>query len=58
MRFLTSKEVLGMLQCSPRHLLNLRKRRLISFVRLGRTIRYSPDEIARAMSRLSVKAIE
>jgi hypothetical protein len=58
MRFLTSKDVLGMLQCSPRHLLNLRRRRLIPFIKLGRAVRYSPDEVARAISKLSVKELE
>ena len=55
MKFITEKDLLRMLKCSPRHLLNLRQRRLLPYTRLGRSIRYDVDDIERALKKLTVR---
>ena len=56
-RLLTEKEQAEELQCSLRHLANLRKRRLIPYVRLGRSIRFDPAAVERALTKLSVREL-
>jgi hypothetical protein len=36
-------------------LVNLRNRRLIPFVKLGKSIRYNPDRVAKALEKLTVE---
>ena len=43
----TVKELASMLGCSWRHVLSLRDQRLIPYVRLGRLVRYNPEESGR-----------
>lgn len=54
---LTRNEQAEALSISWRHLENLRKARLIPFVKLGRSIRYDPRKVAEAIERnLTVEA--
>ena len=57
MKLIKEKDVLELLQCSQRHLVNLRRKRLIPFIRLGRAVRYNPDAVSRAMEKLTVKEL-
>lgn len=52
---LREKEQAKQLKCSLRHLVNLRNKRLIPFIRLGRSIRYNPIAVARALEKLEIK---
>jgi excisionase family DNA binding protein len=53
--YLRELEVARRLNCSVRHVINLRQQRLIPFVRLGRrAIRYDWSAIQRALAKLSV----
>jgi excisionase family DNA binding protein len=45
---LTEQEEATLLKVSKRHLLTLRQKHLIPFVRLGRVVRYDHDEVVRA----------
>jgi hypothetical protein len=56
-RLLKEKEVLELLQCSSRHLSNLRRRRLLAHFRVGRSIRYRLADIEAALSKLRVEAV-
>lgn len=51
---LTEKEQAALLSISPNHLINLRRGRLVPHVRLGRSIRYNPVEVARAVEKLTI----
>jgi excisionase family DNA binding protein len=51
----TVKELASMLGCSWRHVLSLRDQRLIPYVRLGRLVRYNPEEVRQAIERLTVR---
>jgi hypothetical protein len=55
-RFLvTEEEQARLLHCSVGHLKNLRYKRLVPFVRIGRWIRYNPLKVAAAIERFTVK---
>lgn len=55
-RFLvTEEEQARLLHCSIGHLKNLRYKRLVPFVRIGRWIRYNPLKVAAAMEKFTVK---
>ena len=54
---LTEKQQANALACSPRHLVNLRQKRLVPFIKLGRLIRYNPEAVARALEKLTVKEV-
>ena len=51
----TEKEQAEVMKISVRHLTHLRARRLIPFIRLGKSIRYDPVAVQRALEKLSVK---
>jgi excisionase family DNA binding protein len=51
----TAKELAPMLGCSWRHVLTLRDQRLIPYVRLGRLVRYNPEEVRQAIERLTIR---
>ena len=53
----TEEELAKELRVSQRHLINLRNRRLIPFVRLGRLIRYDRRAVAKALDKLTVREI-
>jgi excisionase family DNA binding protein len=53
-KLLTEKEQAAQLNCSLRHLINLRNRRKIPFIRLGRSVQFDPDAVARALEKLSI----
>ena len=52
---ITEKAQAELLGCSLRHLINLRNRRLVPFVRLGRLVRYHPDHVQKALEKLTVR---
>jgi hypothetical protein len=45
------------LNCSPRHLVNMRLRRQIPYVKLGRLVRYDPIAVGEALKKLTIKEI-
>lgn len=49
---LTPEEAASQLQVSPRHLFNLRKRGLIKFVKVGKLVRFRPQDIQDAVANL------
>ena len=53
----TEKQEAQRLNCSPRHLVNLRLRGQIPFVKLGRLVRYRPSDVDRALEKLTVHEI-
>ena len=52
---ITEQEQAELLRCSLRHLINLRNQRLVPFVRLGRLVRYNPDQVEKAIQKLTVR---
>jgi Helix-turn-helix domain len=54
-QLLREKEQAKQLKCSLRHLINLRNKRLIPFIRLGRSIRYDPTAVQHALEKLTVR---
>jgi excisionase family DNA binding protein len=54
-QLLTDKEIGAILGCSYRHVKTLRLKRLIPFVRLGRLVRYNPQEVMKAIEKLTTK---
>jgi hypothetical protein len=56
-RLLNEKQQAKELNISYRHIIALRQRRLIPFIRLGRAIRYDPSQVARAIQKLTVREI-
>jgi hypothetical protein len=54
---LTEKQVAQMANCSPRHVVNLRLRGQLSFVKLGRLVRYRPSDVERCLDRMTIKEI-
>jgi excisionase family DNA binding protein len=54
-RLNTAKEQAEELRISLRHLENLKAKRLIPFIRLGHSVRFDPEAVARALSKLTVK---
>lgn len=54
---ITEKELAAMLSVSWRHVQNLRNRRLIPHVRLGRVVRYRVQDVEKALERLTIRAI-
>ena len=55
--YTTEEELARELRVSQRHLINLRNRRLIPFVRLGRLIRYNRAAVEKAIQKLTVKEL-
>jgi hypothetical protein len=54
---ITEKAQAELLNCSLRHLINLRNKRLVPFIRLGKLVRYNPDAVQRALEKLTVKEL-
>jgi predicted DNA-binding transcriptional regulator AlpA len=55
-RLITESELAEILTCSVRHLQNLRRWKLIPYVRLGpRLVRYDPSEVERAIQKLTIR---
>lgn len=52
---ITEKAQAQLLGCSLRHLINLRNRRLVPYLRLGRLVRYNPNEVERAIQKLTIR---
>jgi hypothetical protein len=51
----TPQEQADQMRCCLRHLDNLRHKRLIPFIRLGRSIRYDPVAAHKALQKLTIK---
>jgi hypothetical protein len=58
MRLIREKELLKDLPFSPRHLWNLRRRRLIPYMKVGRCVMYNPVAVERALEKLEIKSLE
>jgi hypothetical protein len=56
-QLLTEKQQAASLQVCTRHLINLRHKRLIPYVQLGKSIRYDPKAVERALKKLSVEEL-
>jgi len=54
---LTEKQQAQRLNCSWRHLVNLRARRQIPYIKLGRIIRYDPVAVDKALAKLTVREL-
>jgi hypothetical protein len=51
----TEKEQARRLSMSWRGLQEIRKRKLVPFIRIGRLVRYSPKEVEKALQKLKGK---
>lgn len=51
------KEQSRRLGCSLRHLQNLKNRRMVPYIKLGRLVRYNPDAVQRAIEKLTIKEV-
>jgi excisionase family DNA binding protein len=56
-KYITEFELSEELRVSQRHLINLRNRRLIPHLKLGRLIRYDRAAVEKALEKLTVKEI-
>jgi hypothetical protein len=54
---ITPNEQAARLSCSLRHLQNLKNRRQVPHIKLGRLVRYDPDAVQGAIDKLTVKEI-
>jgi hypothetical protein len=54
-QLLTGKELAPIIGCSWRHVMTLREKRMIPYVQLGRLVRYNPQEVLRAIQKLTIK---
>ena len=54
---ISPKEQAGRLRCSLRHLQNLKNRRLVPYIKLGRLVRYDPVAVQRAIEKLTVREL-
>jgi excisionase family DNA binding protein len=54
-QLLTDKEMAAILGCSWGHVKTLRLKRQIPFVKLGRLVRYNPEEVMKAIEKLTTK---
>ena len=57
MKLLKETEVLELIQCSARTMQNLRKRKLLTYFRIGRAIRYDMRDVEAALKKLKVEAL-
>ena len=55
--YTTEEELAKELRVSQRHLINLRNRRLIPYIKLGRLIRYDRAAVQKAIQKLSIKEL-
>jgi excisionase family DNA binding protein len=56
LRLLDEQAVAEMLGITRRHLRTLRSRRLIPFVKIGKSVRFDPNAVIAAVARLTVPA--
>ena len=52
---LKKDELAALLRVTPRHLEKLTKRRVIPFIKLGRSIRYKWSAVEKALDKVTVK---
>jgi predicted DNA-binding transcriptional regulator AlpA len=53
----TEKEMMATLGISRKLIQNLRTSRLIPYVKLGRSVRYNPEEVSKAIEKLTINEI-
>jgi hypothetical protein len=56
-KLVDEREMAGQLAVSWRHLMELRKKRLVPHVRLGRLVRYAPEQVFRAIEKLTIESL-
>lgn len=56
--WLTTDEVMDVLQCSRRHVQHLRDSKQLTFFQNGRTIRYKMDDLESFLNHQKVKCID
>lgn len=54
-QLLTERALAELLSVSATHLGHLRKRRVLPYLLLGKSVRYNQDEVALALDRLTVR---
>jgi hypothetical protein len=54
-KLVNERELSALLGVSATHLGNLRKRRVLPYLLLGKAVRYSPDDVALALEFLTVR---
>jgi hypothetical protein len=52
----TPQEQADLMRCSLGHLLNLRRRRLIPYLKIGKCVRFDPLAVRKALEKLEVRA--
>jgi hypothetical protein len=57
-KLISEKQLAEILGVSSTHLGHLRKRRVLPYIVLGKTVRYEPDEVRLAIDRLTVRPPE
>jgi len=57
MKLVREKKLLEDLPFSARHLWNLRRRRLIPYMKVGRCVMYNPAAVERALEKLEIKSL-
>jgi len=55
---ITERQQAALLSVSHRHLINLRTRRLVPFLKLGKSVRYSPEAVAKALDKLTIRELQ
>ena len=56
-QLVTIRQMAAGISVSPRHLQSLMARRLIPFVKLGRSVRLDPEAVNRALEKLTVREV-
>jgi excisionase family DNA binding protein len=54
-QLLTEKEIAAILGCSWAHVKTLRLKRQIPFIKLGRLVRYNPQEVMKAIENMTTR---
>ncbi len=58
MNLVTEKELAeNYIKCSERHLINMRNKRILPFIKLGRSVRYDLHAVEKALEKLVVKEV-
>ena len=45
------------LKCSPRHVIDMKNQRLIPVIKLGRCVRFSIEDVEKALQKLTIREI-
>jgi excisionase family DNA binding protein len=55
--YVTEEELADRLKCSRRHILSLRKKKLLPVLKLGAAVRYELESVERALEKLEIKSL-